>query len=243
MTSPATLFRSTVLFSLVAAVLAACGGGGEDLGGEPISTEIASLQQASAEAMAGVETVRFDLTPDGGPIFIDSVQSLSLEAASGRYAAPSSADAVLTVSVNGSLTTKLGAVAIGPEVWLSNPVTGEFELLPTGIDIDPTTFFDPEDGWRPLLLELQDATFVAEESRNGTRYRVRGVAPAARVEIVTAGLVKDQDVEVDLWLHPVSALVTAAEFSTVHDGATTDWVLELSEYGAAVDIEAPEVSG
>ena len=223
-------------------VLGGCGGGGEDLGGELLPTEITSLQEASASAMGEVETVRFELERSGGPIYIDTLESLALDAVTGRYAAPSSADAVLTVQVNNSLTTRLGAVAIDGEVWLSNPVTGEFELLPPGFDIDPTTFFDPENGWRPLLLELMEAEFVGEEQRDGTRYRISGIAPAARVEIVTAGLVSGQDVDVDLWLHPVTAVVTAAEFTTIHNGTETRWVLDLSEYGEDVSIVPPAES-
>ena len=236
-----SLPKLPLLVVLVAVFATACGDGGEDLGGEPISTSIDSLQTASSSAMAGVESVRFDLTPSGAPVYIDSVESLALKAATGRYVAPGSADAVLTVEVNRSLTTRLGAVAIDSRVWLSNPVTGEFELLPSGFDIDPTTFFDPEDGWRPLLRDLIGAEFVAEEERDGTRYHIRGTASAERVEVVTAGLVKGQDVDVDLWLHPVTALVTSAEFSTQHGDGTTTWVLELSDYGEDVFISEPAV--
>lgn len=234
--------KVAVTLAVAAALATACGTSGDDLGGEPISKEIESLREASATAMADVTSVRFDLTPSGAPIYIDAVESLALTAASGRYAAPGSADAVLTVEVNGSLTTRLGAVAIDSNVWLSNPVTGDFELLPTGFDIDPTTFFDPEDGWQPLIRGLAEAEFIAEEDRDGLRYHLSGTASADRVEIVTAGLVAGQDVHLDLWVHPVTALVTAAEFSTVHGEDTTTWVLELSEYGTDVVISAPEVS-
>jgi hypothetical protein len=224
------------------AITASCSSAAEDLGGDRLPTDAASLQTAAAAAMADVSTVRFDLVPTGGPIYIDSVESLSLIQASGRYSAPGSADAVLTVEVNGSLTTKLGAVAIDSDVWLSNPVTGTFELLPVGFDIDPTTFFDPQDGWQPLLRELKNAEFIAEEERDGPRYHLRGIAPAARVELVTAGLVTSQDVELDLWLHPVTALVTGAEFSTIHNGIETHWMLDLTEYDEAVSISPPQIS-
>ena len=50
---------------------------------------------------------------------------------------------MLTVTVDGSLKTELGAVAIGGEVWLSNPVTGKFEALDTGYDIDPARSSTP----------------------------------------------------------------------------------------------------
>jgi hypothetical protein len=64
------------------------------------------------------------------------------------------------VTVDDNLATRIGAVAIDDEVWISNPVTGDFETLPTGYDIDPSRFFDPEGGWRPLLAALTDVEIV-----------------------------------------------------------------------------------
>ena len=63
------------------------------------------------------------------------------------------------------------------------------------------------------------------------------------MEIVTAGLVRDQDVMIDFWLKRDTALVTAAEFSTVFEGKTTNWVIELSGYGDTFDIKSPDVDG
>ena len=48
---------------------------------------------------------------------------------------------------------------------------------------------------------------------------------------------------IDFWLRRDTALVTAAEFSTAFDGKTTDWVLELSDYGDDFDIKEPELGG
>ena len=72
---------------------------------------------------------------------------------------------------------------------------------------------------------------------------MRGVGPAEQMEIVTAGLVRDQDVAIDFWLKRDTALVTAAEFSTVFEGKTTDWVIELSDYGGDFEIKTPELDG
>jgi hypothetical protein len=41
----------------------------------------------------------------------------------------------------------------------------------------------------------------------------------------------------------VTALVTAAEFTTTIDGADTTWVLELRDYGETFQIEPPTVDG
>jgi lipoprotein LprG len=234
---------AVLALGLAAITMAACGDDAEPEG-EPLSADAHTIVAASSDAMGEVTSVRFELQRDGAPVYIDTFGSLALDKIVGRFSAPSSADAALTVTVDGDLTTQLGAVAIEGTVWLSNPVTGEFETLPPGYDIDPTTFFDPEDGWRPLMTELEDVELVGEENRGGgPRYHIRGVAPAARMEIITAGLVEDQDVPMDFWVRRDTGLVTAAEFSTEFDGGITDWVLELSNYGETFDIRTPDTDG
>jgi len=236
------LVRHMLVVGCGMAAFAGCGGDAAPEG-KPLAADAATIVAASSVAMGEVTSVRFDLRRSGAAIFIDEFDSLALEKIVGRFSAPTSVDAALTVTVDGSLKTTLGAVAIDGTVWLSNPVTGRFETLPPGYDIDPSTFFDPDSGWRPLLSDLQDVALIGEESRGGKRYHVRGVAPAERMEIVTAGLVRDQDVTVDFWMKRDSGLITAAEFSTTFDGKVTDWVLELSDYGKAFTIKAPDTGG
>ena len=234
---------STWLFVVACGMLGiACGGDGEPEG-DPLPADVTSILEASSAAMGDVTSVRFDVARSGAAVYIDQFESLALDKIKGRFSAPGKADAVLTVTVDGSLHTELGAVALGGDVWLSNPVTGKFEVLDTGYDIDPATFFDPQRGWGPLMAKLTDVALVGVEGRGGKRYHVRGVAPADQMEIVTAGLVRDQDVTIDFWLKRDTALVTAAEFSTVFNGQTTDWVFELSHYGDHFDIKMPELDG
>ena len=133
----------------------------------------------------------------------------------------------------------IGAVAIDDEVWISNPVTGDFETLPSGFDIDPSRFFDPEGGWKPLLANLRDVELVGIDDRGGERYHVRGLAPAAEVRNITVGLVRDQDVPIDLWVHPGTSLVTSAECETTIDGAAAQWRLDLDRYGESFTIRPP----
>jgi lipoprotein LprG len=237
-------FVGALLIGSGAAGLAMAGcGGSDEPEGDPLPAESTAILTASAQAMGDVTSVRFTLTRSGAPVFIDTFDSLALDSVDGQFAAPASAKALLTVEVDGSLKTQLGAIAIDDAVWLSNPVTGIFEPLPDGYDLDPSSFFDPQGGWRPLLAGLQDPVLVGDVDRDGRRYQVRGVAPAAQMEVISAGLVRDQDVAIDFWIHPVTGLVTAAEFTTTFDDADTDWELELRDYGATFDIEPPQVDG
>lgn len=194
---------------------------------------------AAAAAMAGVTSVEFRLDRKGAPIFIDEFESLALDSLLGQFSLPTRARAQLTVTVDGNLTTELGAVAIDDEVWISNPVTGDFETLPAGFDIDPSRFFDPEGGWQPLLANLREVELVGIDDQGGDRYHVRGIAPAAEVRNITVGLVRDQDVPVDLWIHPGTSLVTRAEFETTIDGARSQWALDLHRYGETFTIRPP----
>jgi lipoprotein LprG len=201
--------------------------------------DVSTVVADAAAAMGEVTSVEFRLDRAGAPIFIDEFGSLALDSLVGQFAVPTRARAQLTVTVDGNLTTEIGAVAIDDEVWISNPVTGDFETLPPGFDIDPSRFFDPEGGWQPLLANLRDVELVGVDDRGGDRYHVRGIAPAAEVQNITVGLVRDQDVPVDLWIHPGTSLVTAAEFTTAIDGAESQWVLELGSYGESFTIRPP----
>ena len=201
--------------------------------------DLTEVVAESAAAMGAVSSVEFRLDRDGAPIYIDEFESLALDSLIGQFTVPTRARAQLTVTVDGNLTTEIGAVAIDDEVWISNPVTGDFETLPPGFDIDPSRFFDPEDGWQPLLANLRDVELVGIDDRGGERYHVRGVAPASEVENITVGLVDGQDVPVDLWIHPGTFLVTRLEFETTIDGAESQWQLELDRYGESFTIRPP----
>lgn len=201
--------------------------------------DIALVVADAATAMAMVTSVEFRLDRSGAPIYIDQFESLALDSLIGQFTVPTRARAQLTITVDGNLTTEIGAVAIDEEVWISNPVTGDFETLPPGFDIDPSRFFDPEGGWQPLLANLRNIELVGIDDRGGDRYRVRGIAPAAEVQNITVGLVRDQDVPVEVWIHPSTSLVTRAEFVTSIDGAESRWVLDLDRYGEAFTIRPP----
>lgn len=236
--------RGLLAACVLACVMAtsACGGAGTSEPTEPtIPADAVSIVDASAIAMGDTTSVRFELRREGAPVFIDQFEKLTLNAAVGQFTVPGSAQAVLEVGVDGGLTTELGAVALDDEVWLSNPITGAFETLPAGYDIDPSLFFDPTNGWQPLMENLTDVSFVGTEQRDGNaRYHITATAPAEQVEVITAGLVRDQDVAIEFWIQPVTAEVREARFAAQFQGAEVLWTLLLSEYGDEFDIQPPE---
>jgi len=227
-------FRIRILVALSLATLTACTGSD---GEEQLVTDGPTIALAAADALNEVESVTFTLTPSGAPAFIDASGAMAVVSAKGRAIVPDAADALIVVAVGGgALKTEVGAVAIGDEAWWSNPLTGEFEPLPPEFNIDPRQFFDPQNGWRPLLLELAEPTFVGEEDG---LYHLSGTASAERIAVVTAGLVQDQTIPIDVWVDPVTALPHRVEFTATFDGNETNWLLELSGYNEDYIIEPP----
>jgi hypothetical protein len=212
--------------------------------GTTLAPDAETILAASAEAMGEIESVRFTIERGGAPIYIDPADALAFEDAEGRFAGPSSADAVVTIKVSG-LTTQIGAVAIDGDTWLSNPITGTFEPAPAGYNLDPATLFDPQQGWRPLLATgLADVELIGLEDREaGELYHLRGAADRERIGIITAGLVDDQDVVLDIWIEPTTGYVAEAEFVTVYRGDDTTWRLTFSDFGELIEIEIPDLGG
>ncbi len=199
-----------------------------------------TVLSAATAAMGEVDTVSFAIERTGAPIYIDPLDVIAFVKAEGRFAAPTSADALVSVQASG-FNTEIGAIAYEGKTWLSDPVTGKFAPAPGSYAFDPATLFDPTIGWRPLLANgLTEIEWIGlDDSRGEDRYRLNGVADPERLEVITAGLVRDQEVVLSLWLDTGSGVVREVEFSTVYEGATSNWLLTFSGYGEPVEVSSP----
>jgi hypothetical protein len=235
------LLRGVLLAAAVVVVVALGACGGDDGPAEPaIPPDAVAVRIAAAEAMGEVGSARFTIEREGAPVHIDDEEALAFERAEGRFAAPASSDAVLTLSANGT-AIEVGAVAVDGETWITNPVTGRWEAAPESLAFDPATLFDPDVGWRPLLADgLRDVALVEPAPDEAGRYRLRGVADASRTEVLTGGLV-EQRVPIDVWVDAVSGRVTEARFEASAPEGTSAWRIALSGYGDEIVVTPPDL--
>ncbi len=201
--------------------------------------EIDAVLATAADAMSNVETVAFRIERSGAEVFLDDGGSLAFNEAKGRFSkAAAAADAVLQVSALG-IDTQVGAVSIDGELWLSNPLTGQWEAAPESVTFDPVDLFDPETGWTPLLRDDLTEAQLVDDAGSG-RWHVSGRADGDRVAVITGGLV-DEDVPIELWIDRETGQVLEATFDSTTEGDTSSWRMELSDYGAEVTITPPDL--
>jgi len=235
-------WRMMAAFVALASMAAACSSTEATTTTAP-PTAAESLE-ASAATMGSVDTVQFSIERGGEPVYIDTQGFLEFVSATGRYAAPGAAEALVTVSALG-LSTEVGAVVIEGDTWLTNPITGTWEPTPPGYTFDPATLFDPEVGFRAMLQEgiptVQDIgdEIVGEETLRHLQFTASG----ARVEVITAGMVAGVDVTIDAWIEPASGELRRVKFSTPIGTLPTDWDLTFFEYGAEITITPPDLPG
>ena len=206
----------------------------------PAATAVAptvdSVRGGAAAAMAAIETVHFSVERSGAEVSIDEAGLLVFSAAEGRFAAPHSADAVVTVTLGGS-ALEIGAVAIAGELWLTNPISGAWEDAAGTVDFDPSTIFDPDTGIAAILAEgFTEVTLVDDDPR---RLHLAATVAAADVTTLTSGLVTEQ-ATADVWIDPATMLVDEIRFDTPVAAGVATWSVLLSNYGAEVSIVQPD---
>lgn len=232
------IHKSLALLALLAALVAGACSGDEDV------IDPDAVISSAIDRMAEVDSVKFFLERTGVPVYIDNDGILEFTSAEGRFSAPESTDALLTVRALG-IPTQVGAVQIGADTWITNPLTGSWEDAPSGFTFDVAALFDPTTGWSALLDGgLTNVHFVAEEELAGEMLaHFRVTAPADRIEQITAGMVSGQAVDGDLWVLRSTGEIRELSFTTdMPDGVTT-WRLGMTEYGAEVEITPPDLDG
>ncbi len=230
------MVRSVAVLLVVSLVTLGCSGG-DTVASSTTAAPPPTADQILAEAavtMQAVETLRYEISLSGAPI---TLLGIELRNAAGQYGAPESSQAVLEAGIGG-LTIELATIAIGETAWLTNPLTGAWDEYTGSRAFNPAIIFDSELGWKPLLTtDLSGASYAVD----GDSYLVTGTAAGARVEVLTAGLVESQPVDMLFVIDRESSLVTRMEFSTTGETGLSVWVLELSEFDEPVSISPPEV--
>lgn len=217
--------RRLIAFTLL---VAACGGSAQS------APPADAVRLDASAAMATVTAASFTIVRDGAPI---TISGLEFASATGVYAAPDRARAVLEVKA-GDVTARLGTIAVGDRVWLTDPVTGRWNELDPGTGFNPAVVFDVDVGWAAILgTDMADAV---SESKDADRVLLTGTVSADRVGVLTAGLAEPQPTEIEMLIDRSSWRLAIVAFETSGPNGVSSWRIEISDYDEPVDVEPPD---
>lgn len=208
---------------LLLALLASCSGGGQ-------RPDAAPLLARSAQAMRQVDTVRFDISVEGG-----GVGEFAIRAAQGQLTRRGDAKGTVRLDQFGQLV-ELRFVLVDGNAYVQGP-TGGFQAAPYATQVyDPSTILDPHHGVAALLARATQATTETRTEVDGVdAYRVRATFPGAVLDGLVPGLTTDTRGTV--WVGAGRNRLLQARFPLPGGGSAT---VRLFDFGAPARITAPQ---
>ncbi|MGY2084190.1 LppX_LprAFG lipoprotein [Blastococcus sp. SYSU DS0539] len=212
-------------------VLAGCGSD------EP-EESAAELLDRAKQTLDEAESAHFVLDSEGAP-----ATGTVLVGGEGDIARPASFDGTLQVLALGS-TLDLEVVSVDGTVYAQLPFTSGFSVIePAQFGFgDPGDLLDPETGISQLLAEASSAELGEERRVDGEVVReVTAELPGDLVEQVFASEDPSQPVQARFSVAADSGELRRAELTGPFFAAGEDatYILELSDFGADVEITAP----
>lgn len=214
-----------IIAAVMVVALAAAGCSGGDGGDDADLPDAAELMTASADEMAGVETLRLVLSAG------DGIPGVPVREADAVVTAGGDADGTATVELTGVGAVEVRFVlvgdafhyqAVGP--WLQIPRADAAEIY------DPSAILDPDRGVANLLRNARDPEVTGSD---GDRYQVTATFAAADIAAVLPGTT--EDIDGTLWIGTDRPLLHEAQFP-LSGGTVT---AQLSEFDEPVEISAP----
>lgn len=187
-------------------------------------------------AMSALTSFRFHIEHDddgGTPL----AQGMTLTEASGSVSSPDRLT-VDFVGAAGSFAVKGSLVAIDENVYMTNPLSGEWHAVSSAFN--PLEFFEPSQGIADILSRVRDATLI---SHDATEYRIGGTLPADALAPLFGGTEAQSSVRVTMTIEKARLYLTQARLEgrvtpTEEEGLAR--TITLSEFNEPVDIFAPD---
>jgi hypothetical protein len=218
------------LAALAFPLLAGCDSGGEESSPQEL------LEQAKT-TMDEAESVHFVLTSEGAP-----ATGTLLIGGEGDVARPASFEGVLQVRAADS-ALDLPVISVDGTVYARIPFTQGYSVVdPADFGFgDPGALLDPDKGISSLLSSAEDAELGDERRVDGEVVREVTVSiPGDRVEQVLTSADPSRPVAARMSIATDSGQLLRAELTgPFYDADDSTFVLELSDYGADVEITAP----
>lgn len=187
-------------------------------------------------AMSELASLRFHIEHDddgGTPL----AQGMTLTEASGSVENPDKL-AVDFSGTAGSFAVKGSLIAVGEDVYMTNPLSGEWHAVSS--ELSPLQFFDPSGGIADILAQVRDATLI---SHDAVEYRIGGTLPATALTPLFGETETQSSVNVTLTIDRADLYLTRVRLEgriTPNEADGITRTITLSKFNEQVDIATPD---
>ena len=163
-------------------------------------------------------------------------QGMNLTSASGSVAVPDRL-AVFFIGTAGNFVVKGDLIAIGDDVYMTNPLSGEWHAVSSALN--PLEFFNPSQGIAEIMAQVQDATLI---SHDAAEYRIGGSLSAETLAPLFGNTEPQSSVDITLTIDKTHLYLMQARLGgritpTEEDGITR--TITLSQFNEPMDIMPP----
>lgn len=199
----------------------------------------------SSQTMLELDTLHFVIDLTGSLAYIDNPPTTALKHVDGDLLRPDKVRGLVKVSSLG-IVTEVGLISIKGQSYVTNPINQRWEQLPPewGWYFDPRLPFDEEYGIPAVVPYIELEKVGVEQIDDNFYYHLVGVAQGEQITWWTAGLIKEDDVPVDLWIDTSTFLIYRVHLvELVSDpDRPTEWDITFSNFDQPLEIEAPPLS-
>jgi lipoprotein LprG len=237
--------RLAVTSLALAALLAACGSLLATPTPIPTATPTPTptpkeLLEQAADATLAAKSLAFTLLREGEPVLFDPNTGIKFSEASGEYQAPDRVYAKIKAQFGGTLL-ELEMFWLPEGVITSNPLTGGYTALSVSPPFNAVAALG-KDGFPGVLKSLDNVTREGtEQIEDVETLHLRGEIDQSRLVDPTGAMSvlmpEAGTYVVDVWMDITTSYIVRL---TLTEPGGSKWLMDLSEYDAPVEIEAPE---
>jgi hypothetical protein len=213
---------------------------------EPLTPD--EILERAITRTAGLSGFAFSMEREGTPAYLDPLHILSLNRIEGVFVAPDQVQATVRVSTPG-MVTEFHIISLGEEQWITNLITGAWEVLPLEWGFNPATLFEPETGMVSVLrsdlsnLELLDMAEIPELP--GTElYRLSGDLDGGNLYYVSYGLISSAGMQAQILVDPESFEIHRIVLTEPLPEEEEDriWTVDFWDFDQVIEITPPDLA-
>jgi hypothetical protein len=231
--------RPGIAISIVGVVLAASLLSGCGQVSPPSPMTAPEVIDRCMKSMEAAESFHFELEHDGGGTPI--AMGLVMDKAEGDIARPDRLKAKISVTMMG-LFMEVEVITVGSVVYITNPLTMEWELLPT--EFSAVSFFDPDSGVTAILEGMTSLVKLKDEKAEGLLcYHIAGKTASQYLNSIALSSVEGVMIDTEVWVDTEDFLLRRIRLEgRITEGEESGIVrtISLSDFDQSLEIELPE---